>query len=102
MGFTTEVTGGSRDGGVDVIARRMTDVGTDYMIIQCKHYLNGTVGESVVRDILGAWQSYPQATRALIVTSGRFSSLALYLANKRQVQLIDEKDLERMIAHYLR
>lgn len=88
-GFNVEVTSRARDEGVDVIARRPSDVGTDHLIIQCKHYPEGTVGSPEVRNLIGAWQDHPKANRAVMVTSGKFSQNAIDLANRNNIDLID-------------
>ena len=100
MGFMAEVTPQTHDGGVDVIARRLTDVGQEHLIIQCKHYPDGVVGESHVRDLVGTWQEHRQATRAVLVTSGRFSSSAVKLAQKHRVDLIDGVYLRALARKY--
>lgn len=93
MGYKTRVTQQSRDQGIDVIAQQATAMGMETVIIQCKHYPSGTVGEPDVRNLLGAWQEYRQAQRAVLVTSGRFSAGAIALAGKHQIKLIDQQEL---------
>lgn len=100
MGFRTELTPQSRDGGVDVIARRRSDVGEDHLIIQCKHYPDGTAGEQVVRDLVGALQEHRQATHAVLVTSGRFSAGAVRLAERHRITLVDGVDLRRRLREH--
>jgi len=88
-GFDTRVTSRSRDGGVDLVARRASDVGVDHLIVQCKHYPDRLVGPSVVRELIGTRQDNPQANRAVLVTSGKFSEDAKRLARKHRIDLVD-------------
>lgn len=88
-GFKVDVTPRSHDAGVDVIARRWSDVGEEHLIIQCKHYRARTVGPPEVRDLIGAWQAHPKANRAVLVTSGQFSRSVLTLAEMHRIDLID-------------
>ena len=100
MGFTTQVTPMSRDGGVDVVARRLSDIGSEHLIIQCKHWPDGVIGEPTVRDLIGTWHSHREATRAILVTTGRFSSGALDLAKKERIDLVDGVYLEGLLRRY--
>jgi hypothetical protein len=93
LGYLTETTPQSRDGGVDVLARRLTPTGVDQLIIQCKHYPNGTVGDATIRELVGTWQEHREATHAILVTSGRFSQNATQLANRQRIRLVDRIQL---------
>lgn len=93
MGYKTTVTPQSRDHGVDIFAKRLTHLGVEELIIQCKHYPDAIVGEPAVRNLIGAWQEYRHAQYAVMVTSGRFSNDAVVFANKHQVKLIDRQEL---------
>jgi hypothetical protein len=99
-GFAAKVTSRTRDHGVDIIARRRSDIGVDRLIIQCKHYPGGTVGEAEVRDLIGAWQEHRDATHAVLVTSGRFSNGAVHLAERNRIGLEDGLILERLLREY--
>lgn len=89
MGYWAEVTPYTQDGGVDVTARKASPTGFDTVIIQCKHYLSGAVGEQVVRELIGTWQIRRDATHAVLATSGEFSRNAVTLAQRHRIQLID-------------
>ncbi|RIK33842.1 MAG: hypothetical protein DCC55_34195 [Chloroflexi bacterium] len=102
MGYRTEVTRQSRDHGVDVIGQRATQFGVEKIIVQCKHYPKGAVGEPVIRELLGAWSEHQDAQFAVVVTSGSFSQDAIALAQRRRVTLVDRTDLSGMIRQYLR
>ncbi len=100
MGFVSQATPMSRDGGVDVVARRQTDVGSEHLIIQCKHSPEGVIGEPIIRELVGTWQAHREATRAVLVTSGRFSSGALELAKNHRIDLIDGLYLVGLLRRY--
>jgi SNF2 family DNA or RNA helicase len=100
MGFVSQATPLSRDGGIDVVARRLTDVGREHLIIQCKHMPDGVIGEPIVRELIGTWHSRREATRAVLVTSGRFSSGAIELANNARIDLVDGVYLEGLLMRY--
>ncbi len=92
--FSVEITPFSRDGGVDLIARRRSDLGLNQcVLIQCKHTPGSNIGAPVVRQLLGALREHLEATATAIVTSGGFSSEAIRLAQKQRVVLIDGQKL---------
>lgn len=95
-GFKVEVTGRAGDEGVDLVARRLTDVGTQYLIIQCKHYPDRPVGPRHVRELIGTWQDHRDANRAILITSGKFSDMANHLARKHKIDLVDGINLAEM------
>jgi superfamily II DNA or RNA helicase len=98
--FKVEVTGGAYDKGVDIIARRISDIGEEYLIVQCKHYPTTSIGPNYIREVIGTRQSQPNATRAILVASGTFSDEAIRLADKHNIILIDGKDLITLLNKY--
>ena len=65
-GWTTELTSGGSDGGIDVKCIRPTANGDDEtLVVQVKHFSNGAVGAPVVRQLLGA-ALMEGATNALV------------------------------------
>ena len=100
LNFKVNVSGGAYDKGVDVIARRVSDIGEEYLIIQCKHYPDDSIGPNFVREMIGARQSQPNATRAVLVTSGKFSDEAIRLADRQKIILIDGTYLVALLNRY--
>jgi|GEM_PF-196695 len=102
MGYKAEVTSGSRDGGVDVIARKYTGMhGEEVAIIQCKHYKSQKVGVGHMRELIGAWKTdYPYADNAVMITSGEFSSDAIEIARKSRIILKDGMDVRQLYARH--
>jgi superfamily II DNA or RNA helicase len=100
MGYLVQITPHSRDGGIDIIARRPTVTGEDRVIIQCKHSPAGTVGEPVVRELMGVWQEHREASHAVLVTSGHFSQNAVDLAGKHRIDLVDGIYMKGLLLKY--
>jgi restriction system protein len=98
--FKVVVSGGAYDQGVDVIARRISDVGEEYLIVQCKHYPYNIIGPNIVRELIGTRESHSEATRAVLVTSGKFSEEAIRLAGKFNIILIDGNYLITLLNRY--
>ncbi len=92
MGYQTNVVGGSRDGGIDVVAKKN---GLEHYI-QCKRY-NGSVGVSQVRDFLGAIVSKRTEGKSFFVTTGIFSLEAEKFAQDKPIELIDGQKLINMV-----
>jgi len=100
MGYKSTVTPQSSDHGIDVLGVRTTELGTERIVIQCKHMPQGIVGENMVRDLLGAWQMHRNADKAILVTSGRFSRNAVVVAEQHRIILIDRIDLIKLMSTY--
>ena len=100
LNFKVEVTGGAYDQGIDIIARRVSDIGEEYLIIQCKHYPNSAIGPNIIRELIGTRQSQPKATRAALITSGMFSDEAIRLAERYNIVKIDGNYLVALLNRY--
>lgn len=98
MGFRTRVTKRTRDGGVDIEAWKEDTTGAQRVLIQCKHWPGGTVGEEQVRDLYGVLSSRQDTHRAILVTSGRFSDSARRWAQGKRIELVDGVRLRALIA----
>ena len=97
LGYETELTSESRDGGVDVIARRDDVVGvTTTLYIQCKNYA-APVGVDVVRAIAGVVPLTDAGGHAMVVCPVGFSQDAVAFAEKRGVQLVDDARLDELL-----
>jgi HJR/Mrr/RecB family endonuclease len=96
LGYETELTQESRDGGVDVIARQEDIVGvTTTLYIQCKNHA-APVGVEVVRAAAGIVPLDRPNGRAVVVCPAGFSADATRFAPHRGVQLIDGERLEEL------
>ena len=97
LGFVVKVTGGAYDEGVDITARRATELGLEQLIIQCKHYPESAIGPNVIREMIGTRAIHAEATSATLITSGTFSNEAIRLAKKHQIKLIDGRFLVTLL-----
>jgi restriction system protein len=92
QGYSVVETGGSADGGVDVVLRK----DSEKYFVQCKQWRAQTVGVPIVRELYGAMAAHG-ATGGFVVTSGRFTKPAIEFAQGRNVTLIDCPQLHAMI-----
>lgn len=91
-GYTVSETGGSADGGVDVILTR----GSETYLVQCKQWKAFKVGVTIVRELYGVMAARG-AAGGFVVTSGVFTEDAKQFAFGRNIELIDGTQLHRMI-----
>jgi restriction system protein len=87
LGYNSERTKLSGDQGVDVIAKK----GTQVLAIQVKHY-NQPVGNSAIQEVV-AGANYYNATICYVVTNNYFTKSAKALANANNVILWDRDKL---------
>ena len=92
QGYSVVETGGSADGGVDVVLRK----DSEKYFVQCKQWRAQTVGVPIVRELYGAMAAQG-ATGGFVVTSGRFTKPASEFAEGRNVTLIDGPQLHAKI-----
>ncbi len=83
-GYAVVNTQDVKDGGVDVL---VTDRLGQTAVVQCKRY-RGTVGEAVVRDLLGT-MVHNRAAYGYLVTTGNISAAAEAFAAGKPISLID-------------
>jgi len=89
MGYTVQTTARTGDEGIDLYLRK----GNKTAIVQCKRkQYDGTVGQSVVRDLFGA-MVHSGADEAYLVTTGTFSLPARSWATGKPIYLIDRNGL---------
>lgn len=73
-GYNMQITGRSRDGGIDAIGIKRTGFGTERIAIQCKRWdQNRPVGPEVAREFLGSLTDNSSFTRGFLVTTSRFT-----------------------------
>ena len=98
LGYDTELTQASRDGGVDVIAHLDDVVGvTTTLYIQCKNHAS-PIGVEVVRAIAGVVPVEDPGGRAAVICPSGFSTEAIRFAEHRGVQLFDGDRLTELLA----
>jgi superfamily II DNA or RNA helicase/HJR/Mrr/RecB family endonuclease len=100
MGYNIKLTQQSKDGGIDIYAKRVSESGSEYLAIQCKHYPNSVVNVEQVRALYGVVQSEPQLTKGVLVTSGRFSRECKEFARGKRIELFDRDYLLGLLGKY--
>lgn len=98
MGFQTETTKASGDGGIDLIARNYQPLLSGKYIIQCKRY-SGSVGEPIIRDLYGVVMS-ERANKGILMTTGYFTRSAVAFAEGKPIELIDGEQLKALLLQY--
>jgi SNF2 family DNA or RNA helicase len=97
-GWTVEPTPRSRDGGVDLIAERVDEMGlAQRLFVQCKDHAR-PVGVDVVRELLGVLPP-GEHVRAVLAAPGGVTADARRLADTRDVVVWDEEHLAKLEAH---
>lgn len=98
MGFKTERTGKSHDGGIDIIAYNNQPLFSGKYIIQCKRY-SGSVGTSIIRDLYGVVTA-ESANKGILITTGYFTNDAISFATEKPIELIDGDRLQDLLMEY--
>ena len=94
LGYETQVTGGSRDGGIDVIAEK--DGIKHY--IQCKKYFSKhQVGSPEVREFYGALVDHFGNGEGWFITTNKFTPEAKKFAEDKPIVLINQFELVKYI-----
>jgi restriction system protein len=96
MGYKTELTKMTHDGGRDVIAERVQSGEKERLLIQCRRTKNN-VGVGEIRSLLGI-VSNERATKGVFVCTSRFTPAARKLADEnRRLELLDHEDLQVLL-----
>lgn len=85
MGYKVEVTGGLKDGGIDVIISKDNKL----HFVQCKKYREKQVTLSMVRDFYGAMAAKRNREKGFFVTTGPATLDAQKFAEENSIELID-------------
>lgn len=92
LGYRTRPYEEKQDHGVDVI---VYDGKGEKWIVQCKRY-QGTVGEPILRDLLGA-MLHEKASRAFLMTTGRLSQKARAWIADKPITVYEGEALVRLL-----
>ena len=98
--YDVELTKQSRDGGVDLYARRSSVIGSDELAIECKHYKKSKVGVAPARALYGVLTAQPNLTRGVLITSGAFSEDCRKFAANKRIDLLDGAQLRRLLQEH--
>ena len=97
-GWRVETTPLTRDGGIDLIARRDDDVGVEVTLyVQCKNH-SSPVGVDVARELNGALPRQQSGTRGVLVCPSGFTADATSFAQDRGLALWDRHHLFELAA----
>ncbi|MEW6301824.1 MAG: restriction endonuclease [Verrucomicrobiota bacterium] len=98
QGYHVEHLGGhGPDGGVDLRLRKDGET----ILVQCKHWRAWRVGVRVVRELYGILHA-EHATRAILITSGRFTADAERFAAGKPIDLINDTKLLDLLRQFQR
>jgi len=100
MGYKATVTSYSRDGGIDVVAKREIGYSLDKIAVQCKRQTS-PVGVQVLRDLLGVISADPSFTKGVLVTTGGITGDAdQFLKSNGRLQVITGPELAVLLDKY--
>jgi restriction system protein len=100
-GYKAVATRYRNDGGIDIIAKRSRSDGKEVLFVQCKHQMKVPVGVKPVRELIGILEM-ERATRAVLITSGRYTSGAHAIeSSQTRLGLIDRPNLIRLLNKHL-
>jgi len=89
MGYQVRLTPQTRDQGIDIFAKRVSESGTESLAIQCKHYPEGIVGVEHARSLYGVIQDQSSITKGVLITSGEFSKGCKDFAKGKRLELFN-------------
>lgn len=98
-GYEVDHLAGSKrgDGGVDIQASK----GDEHLLVQCKYWQKEKIGPSIIREMMGTLQTYPEGARGVIVTLTELTDGAKILAMDNGIQFIERvnfiSDIDRKI-----
>lgn len=96
--WLVEATPVTRDGGIDLIARRLDDVGVEVTLyLQCKNHVS-PVGVDAVRELNGALPKLLSGARGVIVCPSGFTPYAISFAKDREIVLWDRHHLFHLLS----
>jgi Holliday junction resolvasome RuvABC ATP-dependent DNA helicase subunit len=101
MGFRTEMTKASGDGGIDIVASSERLITGGKYLFQCKRYAPGNlVGSPTVREFYGAVRADPEAVKGILITTSGFTQQALEFARQLPIELIAGDKLRELLTEY--
>ena len=93
LGYITNRLGGTRGGGVDVIAKKNEII----HYIKCKKYTAPKITFHDVRDFYGAMANNPADGKGIFVTINIFTTDAVKFAEDKLIELVDGSKLLKLI-----
>ena len=100
MGWETEVTQGTTDKGIDVVATKRNPYEMK-QLIQAKRYSeSSTVGSPDIQQYASLRHQETNVDAVVVVTTSTFSTQAEQIADDLNVKLIDGTELEKLVEKY--
>jgi hypothetical protein len=101
MGFHTELTAVTGDGGIDIVATLDKPLIGGRYLVQCKRFAPGKlVGAATVRDFYGAVTADREAVKGILITTSGFTSQAMAFAQQIPIELIGGQQLRALLAQH--
>ncbi len=98
MGFRTELTSVTGDGGIDIVAHLDRPIVGGRYLVQCKRYAADTpVGAQLVREFYGAVAKDQQALKGLFITTSTFTPQAREFAAEVRMELIGGTEVRKLL-----
>ena len=99
IGFRTQMTKVSGDGGVDIVAVLDKPLVGGRYLIQCKRFEpDSLVGAPTVREFFGAINADRKAMKGILITTSGFTDQAKEFAEDVGLELIEGEALTALIA----
>jgi len=100
IGFQTELTKASGDGGIDIIATLDRTIFGGRYLFQCKRFAHDSlVGAPTLRDFYGAVTA-DRAVKGVFITTSGFTVQAREFGERVGLELIDAEKLETLMREY--
>lgn len=101
MGFQTQMTKASGDGGIDIVAALDKPIIGGRYLFQCKRLApDSLVGAPTAREFYGAVTADRKARKGILITNSGFSVQAKEFAGEVGIELIDGEQLGYLLAEY--
>jgi Holliday junction resolvasome RuvABC ATP-dependent DNA helicase subunit len=98
LGFRTELTKASGDGGIDIVAFLDSPIVGGRYLFQCKRFAPTiSVGAPTIRDFYGAVKADLAAVKGVFITTSIFTEQAREFANTVGLELIDGDKLRALL-----
>jgi restriction endonuclease Mrr len=101
MGFRTQITKASGDGGIDIVAMLDKPITGGQYLFQCERFApDSLVGAPIVREFYGAVSADRKASKGILITTSGFTIQAKEFAGGVGIELIDGQQLGILLAEY--
>ena len=102
MGFHTELTRTTGDGGIDIVAVLDRPIVGGRYLVQCKRFAGGIpVSAAMVRDFYGGFVADRHAVKGLFITTSSFTAQAREFAQSLPIELISGDQLSALMQQYM-